>query len=234
MILNLRIDRADIKFSKQPRRQTQDIHFQSYLFLSLLLISYHRDGFLSSRSTQQRQQQILTISRLWSKWLQYLNIKFQNHNRTQHQTFQNMMMMASMMTTSRSTIKIFTCLPHVGGLHHCRLFSSSAIHNNVDNNNKRLGTLRVIGQDRHGIVAACTQVLGVHGCNIIKSEQWTDPKNHMFFQRLEFHYPLNSVDKIKCQNELSHKFQVLQQQQTTTTNNPIYHRHLHNQIILFH
>ena len=129
------------------------------------------------------------------------------------------MMMTSMMTTSRSTINIFTGIPRVCGLRHCRLFSSSVVHNNVDNNtNKRLGTLRVIGQDRHGIVAACTQVLGVHGCNIIKSEQWTDPKNRMFFQRLEFHYPLDSVDKIKCQNELSHKFHTLQQQETTTTN----------------
>jgi formyltetrahydrofolate deformylase len=64
----------------------------------------------------------------------------------------------------------------------------------------RLGTLRVCGPDSHGIVAACTQLLGSYGCNIVKSEQWTDQKENMFFQRVAFSY--ESPDKQACQEEL--------------------------------
>ena len=80
-----------------------------------------------------------------------------------------------------------------------RLFSSAAAPN--------LGTLRVVGRDAHGIVAACSQVLGQHGCNIVKSEQWTDVRQGMFFQRLEFHYPSASeqVDRVACEEELSER-----------------------------
>jgi formyltetrahydrofolate deformylase len=126
------------------------------------------------------------------------------------------MMTMKAMLSSKTTINIYTTFPRYGVFNRSRRFSSSTSHNN--NNTKRLGTLRVIGQDRHGIVAACTQVLGLHNCNIIKSEQWTDPKNHMFFQRLEFHCP-PVVDKMQCQNELSQKFLLLErdQQQDQTT-----------------
>jgi len=62
---------------------------------------------------------------------------------------------------------------------------------NVKHKNRhRLGTLRVVGPDRHGILAACTRVLNNHGCNIVKHEQWTDTdiRQNMFFQRVSFHY----------------------------------------------
>jgi formyltetrahydrofolate deformylase len=64
-----------------------------------------------------------------------------------------------------------------------------------------------MGKDAHGIVAACTQVLGQHGCNIVKSEQWTDVNKNMFFQRLEFHYPSSkdSLDRVACEEELSQR-----------------------------
>ena len=64
----------------------------------------------------------------------------------------------------------------------------------------RLGTLRVFGPDSKGIVASCTQLLNRHGCNIMKSEQWTDRKNSLFFQRIAFLY--DSPDKYACQEEL--------------------------------
>ena len=65
----------------------------------------------------------------------------------------------------------------------------------------RLGTLRVFGPDSHGILAACTQLLNRHGCNIIKSEEWTDRRENMFFLRTAFSY--ESPDKVACQEELS-------------------------------
>ena len=50
----------------------------------------------------------------------------------------------------------------------------------------KLGTLRVVGPDTRGIVAAFAQVLDRHGCCIVKSEQWTDRKDNHFF-----HYALD-------------------------------------------
>jgi formyltetrahydrofolate deformylase len=74
-------------------------------------------------------------------------------------------------------------------------------------NASRSGTLRVFGPDSYGIVAACSNVLGRYGCNIVKSEQWTDRKENLFFQRIAFSYGPDP-DKISCQKELS---QVCQQ-----------------------
>jgi formyltetrahydrofolate deformylase len=65
----------------------------------------------------------------------------------------------------------------------------------------KLGTLRVSGPDSHGIVAACSQLLGRHGCNIVKSEQWTDRRDALFFQRVAFSYD-DSANKSACQAEL--------------------------------
>ncbi|OEU15857.1 formyltetrahydrofolate deformylase [Fragilariopsis cylindrus CCMP1102] len=61
------------------------------------------------------------------------------------------------------------------------MFSSNAVV-------KRLGTLRVVGPDGVGLLAASTQVLNHHGCNILKSEQWTDTRENICFQRVSFHY----------------------------------------------
>lgn len=66
----------------------------------------------------------------------------------------------------------------------------------------KLGTLRVSGPDANGIVAACSQLLGRHGCNIVKSEQWTDRKESLFFQRVTFVYEEPRVEKKACQKEL--------------------------------
>jgi formyltetrahydrofolate deformylase len=56
----------------------------------------------------------------------------------------------------------------------------------------RLGTLRVFGPDSNGIVAACSRLLGRHGYSIVKSEQWTDRKDNMFFQRFAFSHENNN------------------------------------------
>jgi formyltetrahydrofolate deformylase len=61
------------------------------------------------------------------------------------------------------------------------MFSSNAVI-------KRLGTLRVVGPDGVGLLAASTQVLNNHRCNILKSEQWTDTRENICFQRVSFHY----------------------------------------------
>jgi formyltetrahydrofolate deformylase len=49
-----------------------------------------------------------------------------------------------------------------------------------------LATLLVSCPDRRGIVAALAQLLYGHGCNIIDSDQHTDPVAHQFFQRIRF------------------------------------------------
>jgi formyltetrahydrofolate deformylase len=67
---------------------------------------------------------------------------------------------------------------------------------------KKLGTLRVFGRDSQGLVAACSQILGRHGANIVNSEHWTDTKRDLYFQRLAFVYDPNRVDKAACQQEL--------------------------------
>lgn len=65
-----------------------------------------------------------------------------------------------------------------------RWSSSSSLHNNA--------VLRVHGPDRKGIVASVSQVLDQTGCAITKSEQWTDMRHQLFFQRVEFQATSNS------------------------------------------
>ena len=49
-----------------------------------------------------------------------------------------------------------------------------------------LATLLVACPDRKGIVAALAQLLYGHGCNILDSDQHTDPVAGQFFQRIRF------------------------------------------------
>jgi formyltetrahydrofolate deformylase len=49
-----------------------------------------------------------------------------------------------------------------------------------------VATLLVSCADRKGIVAALAQLLYGHGCNILDSDQHTDPRAGMFFQRIRF------------------------------------------------
>jgi formyltetrahydrofolate deformylase len=49
-----------------------------------------------------------------------------------------------------------------------------------------LGTLLVSCPDKKGLVAALAQLLYGHGCNILDSDQHTDPTLSMFFQRIRF------------------------------------------------
>jgi formyltetrahydrofolate deformylase len=49
-----------------------------------------------------------------------------------------------------------------------------------------LGTLLVSCPDKKGLVAALAQLLYGHGCNILDSDQHTDPSLGMFFQRIRF------------------------------------------------
>jgi formyltetrahydrofolate deformylase len=67
---------------------------------------------------------------------------------------------------------------------------------------QNLGTLRVFGPDGNGLVAACSDVLGRHGANIIRSEHWTDTQHDLYFQRLAFVYNPNQINKLACQQEL--------------------------------
>lgn len=90
---------------------------------------------------------------------------------------------------------------------------------------QKLGTLRVFGPDGHGLVAACSHVLGRHGANIVKSEHWTDTQRHLFFQRLAFVYNPNKVDKVACQQELDDRLLLSSadgrfDQSTSTTTTP--------------
>lgn len=100
----------------------------------------------------------------------------------------------------------------------CRRLFSAATSAGTEKGGSRLGTLRVVGADGHGIVATCSQVLGQYGCNIVKSEQWTDTQKNMFYQRLEFHYPSSSddsdknsmVDRSACEEELTERLRATQ------------------------
>jgi formyltetrahydrofolate deformylase len=61
--------------------------------------------------------------------------------------------------------------------------ASSGITNT---SNKQIAILRIEGPDQKGVVAAYSQTLYGHGCNIIHAEQHTDQDK--FFQRIEFEY----------------------------------------------
>ena len=80
-----------------------------------------------------------------------------------------------------------------------------------------IGTIRIHGPDSYGIVGACSQLLGKYGYNIIKSEQWTDRKDKLFFQRIAFShdhqqqlnvytdevYKEEQEKMVECEQELS-------------------------------
>lgn len=51
---------------------------------------------------------------------------------------------------------------------------------------RALATLRVLGPDSKGIVAACVEVLNRQGCAIVKGEHETDRRRKIFYQRLLF------------------------------------------------
>ena len=81
-----------------------------------------------------------------------------------------------------------------------------SISTSLTKSKSSIGTLRVQGPDAAGIVAACTQLLGQSG-NILKSESWTCPLHHQFFQRIVFSYPKESFpkhEKLKLEQELQH------------------------------
>jgi formyltetrahydrofolate deformylase len=81
---------------------------------------------------------------------------------------------------------------------------------------KQLGdraTLRVLGPDRKGIVAACSDLLNRHGCSIVSSEHYTDysaTPHSMLFQRILFDPEgLRDRSEVKTKvQELERKFGV--------------------------
>jgi len=130
--------------------------------------------------------------------------------------------------TSRFFSRSFTVSLSSSGFARKRLFISTrtfttrkkgkASLSNRDVNYQREGTLRLVGPDSHGILAACTEVLNRHNCNIVKHEQWTDIRQNMFFSRVSFHYNndngviygeknnSDAVDKIACEKDLTDAF----------------------------
>eukprot|EP00521_Asterionellopsis_glacialis_P017807 CAMPEP_0195300420 /NCGR_PEP_ID=MMETSP0707-20130614/27377_1 /TAXON_ID=33640 /ORGANISM="Asterionellopsis glacialis, Strain CCMP134" /LENGTH=264 /DNA_ID=CAMNT_0040363099 /DNA_START=30 /DNA_END=825 /DNA_ORIENTATION=- len=67
----------------------------------------------------------------------------------------------------------------------------------------KLGTLRVHGRDSKGIVAAVSKLLDQHGCDIIKSEQWTDRVENLFFQRIQFDYQHLTTDRDAAEHHMN-------------------------------
>lgn len=75
-----------------------------------------------------------------------------------------------------------------------------------------IGTLRIHGPDKKGIVAAFSQLLYGHGCGIVQSEQHTDKENNIFFQRIKFDYTEMHTDRISIQHgisEVSERFEMV-------------------------
>jgi formyltetrahydrofolate deformylase len=64
----------------------------------------------------------------------------------------------------------------------------------------KIATLRIVGPDGKGIVAAFGQLLYGHGSNIIDSEQHTDVEAKRFFQRIVFDYSALHTDKTSLSN----------------------------------
>jgi formyltetrahydrofolate deformylase len=60
---------------------------------------------------------------------------------------------------------------------------------------EQLGTLLISCPDQKGIVAALAQLLFGQGCNILDSDQHTDPIAGMFFQRIRFDLSTSSTDR---------------------------------------
>jgi formyltetrahydrofolate deformylase len=74
-----------------------------------------------------------------------------------------------------------------------------------------IGTLRVDGPDKKGIVAAFSQLLYGHGCGIVESEQHTDNQANRFFQRIKFDYTEMRTDRVSLEfgiGEVSERFEM--------------------------
>jgi len=72
-------------------------------------------------------------------------------------------------------------------------------------------SLRLHGPDQKGIVAACSYALDKLGCDIVKSEQWTDRLEQLFFQRIIFDYDIDKIydNKLKTHAPVFHEEQKL-------------------------
>ncbi len=66
-----------------------------------------------------------------------------------------------------------------------------------------LATLLVSCPDRKGLVAALAQLLYGHGCNILDSDQHTDPAAGMFFQRIRFDLAELHTDRVGLERGIS-------------------------------
>jgi formyltetrahydrofolate deformylase len=64
----------------------------------------------------------------------------------------------------------------------------------------KIATMRIVGPDGKGIVAAFGQLLYGHGCNILDSEQHTDVEAKHFFQRIVFDYTTLHTDQTSLSN----------------------------------
>lgn len=76
-----------------------------------------------------------------------------------------------------------------------RRFSSSQSNKN---DNGPYATLKVVGTDRNGIVAAFSDLLNRYDCCIVQSEHYTDRKDNLFFQRIVFDHPYRTTTKSSC------------------------------------
>jgi formyltetrahydrofolate deformylase len=66
-----------------------------------------------------------------------------------------------------------------------------------------VATLLVSCADRKGIVAALAQLLYGHGCNILDSDQHTDPSAGMFFQRIRFDLRELHTDRVTLEKGIA-------------------------------
>ncbi len=74
-----------------------------------------------------------------------------------------------------------------------------------------LATLLVSCPDRKGLVAALAQLLYGHGCNILDSDQHTDPAASMFFQRIRFDLAELHTDRVGLErgiNDVAQRFEM--------------------------
>jgi formyltetrahydrofolate deformylase len=73
------------------------------------------------------------------------------------------------------------------------------------------GTLLVSCPDKKGLVAALAQLLYGHGCNILDSDQHTDPSVSMFFQRIRFDMRSLHTDRFALERaigDVAERFQM--------------------------
>jgi formyltetrahydrofolate deformylase len=74
-----------------------------------------------------------------------------------------------------------------------------------------LATLLVSCPDKKGLVAALAQLLYGHGCNILDSDQHTDPAVGMFFQRIRFDLAELHTDRVALERgiaDVAQRFQM--------------------------